>query len=115
MSPVADHQSLDGNVDAMAVDSDVDEDSYTGEASTTSKRPAQCDLYSISLKRRQVDYVKKGSEEFKGRAHRCRAGDCSLSTGHHRHFKLWDWQRWHPKTHASKGLPHSEAGRAAMC
>jgi hypothetical protein len=66
--------SLDGNVDVMAVDvmvvdSDVDEESYTSEASSTSKRPAQCELHSSSPKRRQVDYVEKGSEEFKGRDH----------------------------------------------
>jgi hypothetical protein len=86
--PVADRQSLDGNVDAMAVDSDANEDLYTSEASTTSKRPAQCELYSISLKRRQVDYAEKGSEEFKGRAHRNRAGECSLSTGHHQYLNF---------------------------
>jgi hypothetical protein len=52
--PVADRQSLDGNadvvaVDVMVVDEDVDEDSYTSEASTTSKRPAQCELYSVRV------------------------------------------------------------------
>jgi hypothetical protein len=40
--PVGDHQSLDGNVDVMTTDSDVDEDedSSISEVSTTSQRPA---------------------------------------------------------------------------
>jgi hypothetical protein len=53
-----------------------------------SKRPATCELYSSSLKRRQVDYVEKGLKEFKGRAHLYRAGECSLSTDHHRHLNF---------------------------
>jgi hypothetical protein len=53
-----------------------------------SKRSAQCELYSSSLKRRQVNYVEKGLEEFKVRARRYRAGECSLSTVHRRHLNF---------------------------
>lgn len=62
-------QCLDGNMDVMAVDLDMDEDSYTSYTSSTSKRLALCELSSSSPKRRQVDYVEKGSAEFKGKAH----------------------------------------------
>jgi hypothetical protein len=77
--PVADSQCLDGNGDGMAVDSDVEEDSDTSDTACASKCPALRKLMRSSLKRRQVDYVEKGSTEFKGKANQYRDGECSLS------------------------------------
>jgi hypothetical protein len=84
---------FDGNVDimdvgAMVVDSDVDEESHTSDLSRTSKRPSQCELYRSTPKRRDVDYVEKGSDEFKGSSHRYRAVECSLSTDYRCHLNF---------------------------